>query len=154
MLQAALVAKTSPLILSRVAAIVQAAVFDAVNGINRRYTPVHVTAAAPRRGASRRAAAVQAAYSSLVKLYPAQKDALDGEFAASLANLLDDEEENVGRSIERGLTWGQQVADEIWAWRSTDGFTPAPPPFLGGTAVGQWRPTLPGFLPGAGPQFA
>ena len=41
------------------AALVQAAVFDAVNGINPRYTPIRVTpAAAP--GASRRAAAVQA----------------------------------------------------------------------------------------------
>jgi hypothetical protein len=53
----------------------------------------------------------------------------------------------------RGLQWGQAVADAIWAWRSTDGFTPAPPPFLGGTNVGQWRPTPPGNLPGAGPQF-
>ena len=40
------------------------------------------------------------------------------------------------------------------AWRSTDGFTPPPPPFLGGTNPGQWRPTLPAFLPGAVPQFA
>jgi hypothetical protein len=57
----------------RPAAIVQAAVFDAVNGIERRYTPIHVKPAAPR-GASRRAAAVQAAYASLVHLFPAQTD--------------------------------------------------------------------------------
>jgi len=152
MLQAGLVARTSPLIMTRVAAIVQASVFDAVNGIERRYTPVHVSAAAPR-GASRRAAVVQAAYASLLKLYPTQKPALDTQLAASLANLIEDGED-VGQSIERGLAWGQQVADEIWAWRSTDGFTPAPSPFLGGTAVGQWRPTPPGFLSGAGPQFA
>ena len=111
MLQAALVAKTSPLIMSRVPAIVQAAVFDAVNGIERRYTPVHVTATAPR-GASRRAAVVQAAYASLVKLYPAQKAALDTQLAASLAKLVE-EGEDVGQSIVRGLAWGQQVADEI-----------------------------------------
>src|SRR5205085_8020478 len=43
MLQAALAAKTSPLVTTRVAAIVQAAVFDALNGIERRYMPVHVT---------------------------------------------------------------------------------------------------------------
>jgi hypothetical protein len=29
-------------------------------------------------------------------------------------------------SIARGIAWGQHVADEIWAWRSTDGFSPAP----------------------------
>src|SRR5512145_1689935 len=56
MLEAALVAKTSPLVMTRFAAIVQSAVFDAVNGIERRYQPIFVTAPAPR-GASRRAAA-------------------------------------------------------------------------------------------------
>ena len=40
--RAGLVAGTNPLFMSRVAAIVQAAVFDAVNGIDRRYTPIHV----------------------------------------------------------------------------------------------------------------
>ena len=53
-----------------------------------------------------------------------------------------------------GIAWGQTVADAILAWRSADGFTPPPPPFTGGTNPGQWRPTPPAFLPGAGPQFA
>jgi len=44
---------------TRVTAIVEAAVFDAVNGIERRYTPIHVDFAAPA-GASKRAAAIQA----------------------------------------------------------------------------------------------
>jgi hypothetical protein len=39
---------TSPLLTTRVAAIVQTAVFDALNGIERRYTPIHVTDQAPR----------------------------------------------------------------------------------------------------------
>jgi hypothetical protein len=68
MLRAGLVAETSPLAMTRVAAIVQAAVFDAVNGIDRLYTPIHVSPAAPA-GASRRAAAVQAAYVTLSDLY-------------------------------------------------------------------------------------
>ena len=154
LLEAAHVAGTSPLVLTRVAAIMQASVFDALNGIERRYTPVHVTGKAPR-GASRRAAVVQAAYASLVRLYPAQKDTFDAQLAVSLANILENEDpDDPGESIERGIAWGQKVADAIWAWRSTDGFTPAPPPFTGGTATGQWRPTPPGFLSGAGPQFA
>jgi hypothetical protein len=49
---------TSPQNSGRIAAITQAAVFDAVNGIDRRYTPYFVTAAGPRK-ASRRAAARQ-----------------------------------------------------------------------------------------------
>src|SRR6266403_1577100 len=62
---------TSPLVITRNAALVQAAVFDAINGIERRYTSVHVEPAAGR-GASRRAAIVQAAYAVLVRLYPSQ----------------------------------------------------------------------------------
>ena len=86
MLRAALVAGTSPPVTSRVAAIVQAAVFDAVNGIARRYTPIHVEPAGPA-GASREAAAVQAAYATLVQLYPAQKSTFDARLAVSLARL-------------------------------------------------------------------
>ena len=39
MLRAAVIAGTSPLNMARVAAIVQASVFDAVNGLDHRYTP-------------------------------------------------------------------------------------------------------------------
>jgi len=154
MLDAALVPPaTSPIVMSRVAAIVQVAVFDAVNGIERRYTPVHVVAAAPR-GASIRAAAVQAAYGTLVVLYPAQHNSLDAKRAASLAEIASDAAAENSVSIARGIVWGQTVAEAILAWRSTDGFAPAPPAFLGSNAVGKWRPTPPGFLPGAGVQFS
>src|SRR5207249_3856599 len=106
MFQAALVAKTSPLVMTRVAAIVQAAVFDAVNGIERRYTPIHVEPAAAR-GASRRAAAVQAAYGTLVKLYPSQQSTFDVELAASLAAISSEDADEHSVSIARGVEWGQ-----------------------------------------------
>jgi membrane-associated phospholipid phosphatase len=153
MFQAAQAAGTSPIVMTRFAAIVQGAVFDAVNGIERRYAPIHVTREAPR-GASARAAAVMAAYSTLVNLYPAQKSMLDQKLAASLAAIANENEREHSISISRGIDWGQTVAAEILDWRSTDGFTSAPPPFLGGTAPGEWRPTPPGFAPGAVPQFA
>src|SRR6185295_17891612 len=82
--RAGLVAGTNPLFMSRVAVIVQAAVFDAVNGIDRRYTPIHVPPAGPP-DASREAAAVQAAYATLLQLYPAQKSTFDARIAVSLA---------------------------------------------------------------------
>ena len=66
--RAGFVAGSTPLVITRVAAIVQAAVFDAVNGIERRYTPIHVPATGPA-GASRDAAAAKAAYTALVALY-------------------------------------------------------------------------------------
>jgi membrane-associated phospholipid phosphatase len=160
---AALVGQSNPLVTARNSAIVQASVFDAVNGIERRYTPIHVLPDAPR-GASARAAAVQAAYVTLVNLYPTQQSTFDAARAASLAAIINkgaddkkgnwDEQQERKKAVDRGVAWGQEVADAILIWRSTDGFTPPPPPFLGGTNVGEWRPTPPAFLPGAGPQFA
>lgn len=153
MFQIAQTAGTSPFVMSRFAAIVQVAVFDAVNGIERRYTHVHVEPeAAP--GASRRAAAVLAAYTTLVSLYPAQKPMLDQRLASSLTSISSGAAAEHSISISHGAAWGQTVGTAILTWRSTDGFTPPPPPFLGGEDVGKWRPTPPLFLPGAGPQFA
>src|SRR6266705_5569982 len=60
-------AKLTALVTTRVTALVQSAVFDAANGVYKRYTPVHVPPAAPN-GASARAAVVQAAYASLLYL--------------------------------------------------------------------------------------
>jgi hypothetical protein len=140
----------SPLVSFRAAAIVQVAVFDAVNGIKPRYAAIHMDSNGPRK-ASRDAAAVQASYATLVALFPSQQAALDAKREEALAAIA--LEEN-SRSIERGIAWGQEVADAILQWRSRDGFTPPPFPFLGGTAVGQWRPTEPDFLPGAGLQFS
>jgi hypothetical protein len=125
----------------RLGAIVHTAIFDAYNGIERRYTPVFVQQDAPR-GASRRAAVIAAAHTALVGLFPSQQPSLDASYAASLAALGDD-----GQSRERGIAWGTQVAQAVLAWRATDGFNASYPPFIGGTAIGQWRPTPPAFAP-------
>src|SRR5262249_39449861 len=106
----------------RPAAIVQAAVFDAVNGIEQRYTPIHVVPDAPP-GVSQRAAAVQAAYASLVHLFPSQTATFDQKRANSLAAIASVPAAEHSESIKRGIEWGQAVADEIWKWRSTDGFS-------------------------------
>ena len=141
-------AGTNPIVSTRDAALVSSAVFDAVNGIERRYEPIRVSAEAPR-GASKRAAAVQAAYVILVARYPAQIASLDARRTASLAAISDG-----GQSLERGIEWGQDVAEAILAWRSTDGFTPAPPAYLGGSDAGEWRPTPSANAPGLLPQWA
>src|SRR5687767_15109416 len=62
--QTILNAGSNPMVSSRSLAIVQVSVFDAYNGIERRYEPIHV---APNAlpGASRRAAVTQAAYVAL-----------------------------------------------------------------------------------------
>jgi hypothetical protein len=148
---------TPPFFTSRIAAMVSASVFDAVNGIDPRYRPIHVRPDAPD-GASPRAAAIEAAYVILVDAYPMQASALSTQVKASLAALALTES---AQSISDGAAWGQTVANAIWAWRQTDGFAPPPAPFEGvlaiaGTpaAVGYWLPTPPLNAPGAGTQLA
>jgi hypothetical protein len=127
----------------RLGAILHTAIFDAYNGIERRYTPIFVDEEAPS-GASRRAAVIAAAYTALVGLFPSRQPQLDTSYAASLAALSDDAEDG-GQSRARGIAWGIRVAQAVLAWRATDGFVGAYPPFIGGTGVGQWRPTPPAF---------
>ena len=154
MLEATLTPPATPAPVStRSTAIVQAAVFDAVNGIDPQYTPIHVWRRGPRN-ASRRAAAVQAAYAILIRLYPAQSDTLDQQRSASLMGISRGWGAERSESIQKGIEWGQTVADAIWAWRSNDGFAQTVPPFTGGTGPGEWRPTAPAFLPGLAPQLA
>jgi len=129
----------------RLGAIVHTAIFDAYNGIERRYTPIFVDEEAPS-GASRRAAVISAAHTALVGLFPGRQPELDASYAASLAALSDDGEDG-GQSRARGIAWGIQVAQAVLAWRATDGFSGIYPSFTGGTAVGQWRPTSPSFSP-------
>jgi len=144
--------KLPPQTCSRISAIVQASVFDAVNGIERRYTPYHVDPAAPP-GASRDAAAASAAYTALVALIPSQKPLFDQQLAATLAQISDDPL-HPGQSVLRGLDWGKTVADDILAWRATDGFDAVLPPYVGCTAPGEWQPTPPSFGPPLFRQFA
>jgi hypothetical protein len=153
----AIAAATNPLATSRNVALVSAAVFDAVNGVEPRYQPFFVKPNAPH-SASARAAAVQAAYAILLDLYPAQNSTLATDRMNSLNAIL--QHENAS-SVNAGTAWGQTVADALWAWRQTDGNAPPVPPFVGvlgiessPSAVGVWRPTPPAFATGAGPQFA
>ena len=121
--------------------------FDAVNGIDRVYTPIHVEAVAPR-GASERAAAVQAAYATLTALYPDQKAKFDQQRSASLALITDSQD-----AVEQGISWGQSVAEQILAWRSQDGFSNTMAAYNGSTEPGKWRPTPPANAVGLVPQL-
>jgi len=87
----------------------------------------------------------------LSNIFPSQQAKWDASKAASVAALSDDED---GQSTVNGLAWGTTVALDVLAWRATDGFTSTFPPFTGGTAIGQWRPTPPAFQPMVQMQFA
>jgi len=133
---------------SRIGAVVATSVFDAVNGIERRYTPFHVTAEAPH-GASRAAAVASAAHTALAALIPSQQSLFDQQLQTTLAQISDDPADP-GRSVVRGLDWGRSVADAIIAWRANDGLTAVLPPYVFGAAPGAYQATPPLFGP---PQF-
>jgi len=141
----------SPPLQIRALAIVNAAMYDAVNGIARRYQPYFVTDTAPP-GARQEAAAAQAAFTALVGLFPAQSGLLEAKLAESLARIPG--HRGRSQSIARGRAWGEQVAQAVLAWRATDGLATVVPPYFGGFAPGQWRSIPDGTVPGALPQFA
>jgi hypothetical protein len=115
-------------------ALVQVAVHDAVQALDKRFEPYHVEV----RGAhgSRSAAAAAAAHAVLVGIYPAQATTLDTTYFSYLAAH--------GLTNDAGLAVGEKVAAGILPLRRTDP-NPALPPFAGGTGIGQWRPT-PSFI--------
>ena len=128
---------TSPQASGRIAAMTHAAIFDAVNGIERRYTPYLVTDEAPR-GASARAAAVQAAYVVLKALLPTQAAGFERQRNASIAAI-----KGHGQPVERGIAWGEFVANAVLQARSTDGFPAGGTPDFGSFGAGEWRPEVP-----------
>jgi hypothetical protein len=115
-------------------ALVQIAVHDAVQAIDRRFEPYHFET--ERAHGSRSAAAVAAAHGVLIGMYPAQAATLDAVYATYLADK--------GLTGDPGLEVGQQAAAEILPLRRLNP-NPLPPPFVGGNDAGVWRPT-PSFL--------
>jgi hypothetical protein len=125
---------------TRSLAILHAAIYDAVNAIDGTHTPYLVSLRAPR-GASPEAAAVAAAYSTLVDLYPEQQQMLDARLQEALAAIPD----QPGK--REGFRLGQEVARRILALRRQDGSEAPPRPFKPGTAPGDYQLTPPLFAP-------
>jgi hypothetical protein len=122
---------------------VQAAVYDAVVGIDGRYKPYRFHARARHR-TSAQAAAVAAAHKVLVTYSPYAQAPLDAAYATSLAQIPD------GKAKTRGVAFGTLAADNLIAMRTNDGRN-APVLFTKPPAPGVWRPTPPAFLPMAVP---
>ena len=119
-------------------AILHAAIYDAVDAIDRTREPYLISVRAPR-SASETAAADAAAHTALVGLYPQQQGILDQDYAAELAQVPD------GRAKDKGIELGEQVAGELLAIRANDGSNVPAPPFVAGTNPGDYRSTPPNF---------
>ena len=126
-------------------AIMHAAIYDAVNAIDRTHRPCLVRLSGVLRDASQEAAAAAAAHEVLVALYPAFKATLDAQLQQSLAHIPD------GNDKVEGIRIGQTVADRILALRSNDGSNAKPIPYVFGTAPGDYQSTPLNFPPQ--PQF-
>lgn len=121
---------------ARSAAIVQLAVFDAVNSIVGDYEP-YLEMTAPH-GASPNAAAIAAAHTALLVLYPASNAVLNASLAVSLAQIPD------GPAKDAGIAVGQEAALAILLHRLNDGAATAQSvPYTPGTNPGDFRPVPP-----------
>ncbi|MEG3940623.1 phosphatase PAP2 family protein [Microcoleus sp. S36b_A3] len=136
---------TNPPAAARNMAIMHAAIYDSVNSISKKYSPYRVSIDAPA-GTSEEAATVAAAHRALVNLYPGQAGKFDAALQLSLAKIPD------GKAKTDGIALGQEVADQIISWRSTDGADKTVT-YQGKTDPGSWIPTPAGFAAPLAPQW-
>ena len=148
--------KQNPFAQARYAAIVQLAVFEAVNSITHKYQPYLGTITAPP-DASPDAAAIEAAYQVLSTYFPASQPTLYADWTNSMQSIPD------GPAKTDGIATGDAAAAAMIALRANDGssppqfYTPGPPvpgawqatpscPVVNGVAVGiafQWQNVTP-----------
>jgi hypothetical protein len=119
---------------SRAQAMLHVAMFEAVNAIDRRYTPYKLSLVADS-GTSREAAAASAAHDVLVALYPDQKTDLDATLATSLSAIAD------GDAKSKGVELGRKAAADMIALRANDGSN-TPESYRPQTSPGVYVPTI------------
>jgi len=125
------VAKSNPGWSTRTLAMMNGAMYDALQAIDRTHRPFLVNTTAV--GASFEAAAAQAAQQILSVAYPDQREKFDRVFMDALRSIPD------GPAKQNGVGLGDGIAEQYLAWRAGDGanvlveFTPNPGP-------GHWRP--------------
>jgi hypothetical protein len=113
-------------------AMVQGAVYDALNAIDRGHRPYLVEPAA-NPWDSKEAAAATAAFRVLIGVFPSQA-ALQSQYDAALAAVPD------GPAKAGGIAAGESAAAAMLKARENDGRNPPGPfPFVFGTDPGQWR---------------
>lgn len=126
-------------------AMVHIAMHDAIQAFQQRFEPYNT----PILGASGSpiAAAAKAARDVLVNRFPAQAASIETTYQNYLSA-------NGLLPSNPGVAVGQTAAARMIARRALDGSFPSVPEiFTGGTAPGEWRPTLPAFAPMSAPWF-
>ena len=114
-------------------AMLHLAMFEAVNAVERRYTPYKLALTADPN-TSKEAAAAAAGHDILLALYADQKADLDAALAKSLAAIPE------GEPKAKGLALGKKAAAEMIALRANDG-SDTPETYRPITAPGIYVPT-------------
>ena len=129
-------------------AYVELAVYNAVNAIDGSFEPYRYSLTAPA-GASADAAAIEAAYQTLIRLFPDQKQYLDTQYGdplVGIASIADSPAKTDGQSV------GFVSAITLLTLRANDGRAAnVPYSFPSTVFAGVWIPTPPGFLAPATP---
>ncbi len=136
---------------TRSMAMMNGAMYDSFQAVNRTHEPYHVNTLAP--GASRDAAAAQAAYEILSSVYPNpshQTNILIPALNASLMQIPD------GPAKTAGVSLGSTIAQQYINWRTGDGadvmvpYEPVNPPIPGHWQPDPLHPTQVAWGPGWG----
>lgn len=122
----------NPGMASRSMAMMNLAIYDAVNGVMPRHRQMFDHEPAPQ-DASPEAAAIQAAYRVLSSIYPAQRAFIDVERTKSLSVITD------GPTKLQGIAYGDLVGSNILSARATDGFDNSVL-YIPQGGAGRWEP--------------
>ena len=124
---------------TRPMSILHVAVFDALNSFDRIYTPyVDFVDVAP--GASRDAAAAQAAHDVLANMFPTQQQVFSTLLATQMSRI-------PPAAAESGARVGAVAARAVLERRATDGWNRPQPIYLLPSMPGYWQPTPPQSAP-------
>jgi hypothetical protein len=127
---------------------VNLAMYDAVNAIDGRYQQYGPEFHGPRN-ASVQAAAISAAYQTLLYYFPTQSVTLQSQYDSAIAAIPD------GQTKASGIAIGQIAAARIVALRTGDGRNAnVPYTYPTSPVPGVWIPTPPAFVPPATPWVA
>ncbi len=123
----------NPGMASRTQAMMNLAIYDAINGINQQNPTFYNYGFSPSNGASTEAAAATAAHGVLAGIYPHLQMTLDSALNASLEAISD------ANARAAGEAFGNQIASSIVARRANDGFDQEVQ-YMPIDEIGRWTP--------------
>ena len=120
---------------TRPLSILHVAIFDALNSFDRVYAP-YVDFVDVPEGASRDAAAAQAAHDTLVSMFPTRQQAFDTLLATQMSRI-------PAAAAESGAQVGAAAARAILERRANDGWNRPQPTYILPSLPGYWQPVPP-----------